>query len=80
MVSTFISSLYGNRRGEGQKGFYFLAGEKKFTLVIEAGGGIQKVPNIKFPYLPAPVPINSEHSIILVNLVKYMCTCENCLP
>ena len=48
-------------------------GQKRLHVLVGGGGGkksypsslrgVQKVPNVPFPHLPAPLPINNEHSL-----------------
>ena len=48
---------------------------KMFTCSSGGGGGsypsslrgVQKVPNVPFPHLPASLPINNEHTLIKIN-------------
>ena len=82
--------IIGGGGGECQKRLHVLAGGGKKSYPSSLRG-VQKVPNVPFPHLPAPppLPINNEHSltppILWVQIVQsYSCLFQtpfrfNCL-
>ena len=59
--------------GGFQKSFYFHdgGGEKGFPLSLR---GVQKVFNVTLSNLPAPLPVNNEHSLLCA-LLRSTCSC-----
>lgn len=60
--------------GEGvQKSFYVHdgGGEKSFPSSLR---GVQKVFNVTLSHLPAPLPVNNEHSLLCA-LLRPTCSC-----
>ena len=56
-----------------QKSFYFHdgGGEKSFPSSLM---GVQKVFNVTLSHLPAPLPVNNEHSLLCA-LLRPTCSC-----